>query len=145
VLPDDAQRAVRVMLKLRQILLADATKSQGSARRYGHHAVDHDRPARNRDVVLAHKVMASLRNHCVDIVAARSITNRHSLLSTGGAGPVYAASVMDDSYDDRLTRIERLLEELRTQNSELHRLALLASERQAAPPRPAKQRVRKKR
>jgi hypothetical protein len=52
---------------------------------------------------------------------------------------------MDDSYDDRLTRIERLLEELRSQNSELHRLALLASEHQAAPPRPAKRRVRKKR
>jgi hypothetical protein len=57
----------------------------------------------------------------------------------------YAASVMDDSDDDRLTRIERLLEDLRTQNSELHRLALLASEHQAVPPRPAKRRVRKKR
>jgi hypothetical protein len=52
---------------------------------------------------------------------------------------------MDDSNNDRLTRIERLLEELRTQNSELHRLALLAGESKAAPLKPVKRRIGKKR
>ena len=52
---------------------------------------------------------------------------------------------MDDSNDDRLTRIERLLEKLCNQTVELHRLALLASEHQAVPTKPAKRRVRKKR
>ena len=52
---------------------------------------------------------------------------------------------MDDANDDRLTRIERLLEELGIQAAELHRLALLASEHQAVPPKPVKRRVGKKR
>jgi hypothetical protein len=59
--------------------------------------------------------------------------------------PVVCCAVMDDSNDDRLTRIERLLEELRTQNSELHRLALLAGESKAAPLKPVKRRIGKKR
>lgn len=52
---------------------------------------------------------------------------------------------MGESDRDRLTRIERLLEELSTQTSELHRLAFLAGEPKAAPTKPAKRRVRKKR
>jgi hypothetical protein len=53
--------------------------------------------------------------------------------------------VMGESDDDRLTRIERLLEELSAQTTELHRLALLAGEPKAPPTKPAKRRASVKR
>jgi hypothetical protein len=52
---------------------------------------------------------------------------------------------MADTNEHRLTRIERLLAKISAQTTELHRLALLASEHQAEPPKPAKRGVPKKR
>jgi len=52
---------------------------------------------------------------------------------------------MADANDDRLTRIEHLLAKISAQTAELHRLAILASEHRAVPPKPAKRRVLKKR
>jgi hypothetical protein len=52
---------------------------------------------------------------------------------------------MGESKDDRLSRIERMLEEFNTQTAELQRLALLVGQPKPTPNKPVKRRVRKQR
>jgi len=53
--------------------------------------------------------------------------------------------MVDSKNGGRLTRIERLLAKLNAQTNDLHRLAVLNVEPQAAPAKPAKRRTGKKR